>query len=323
MKRFFQYLALALVLVIAGLALTASWYLRWDEIAPPPLPGTVVAGTLEHDGLQRSWRSFVPDSAPAQPPLVLVLHGSLADGAMARATTFYSFDVVAAREGFVVAYPDGIEQHWNDCRASASYAANRRNIDDVGFLRALVTTLVERHGIDPDRVYVSGFSNGGHMAYRLAMEAPELIAAAAPVAANMPVADNRDCREHGEAVPMMILNGSDDSINPYQGGLVSLFGDSSRGAVLSAEASARHWAALAGHSGAGERQQLAPTQLDDATRLERLGWERSGLAPVVLLTLHGAGHQFPHPVYSGMRLLGTTSHQADGAELIWAFFAAN
>ncbi|AQA17845.1 hypothetical protein BST95_05940 [Halioglobus japonicus] len=321
MKLFLKWLALGLVLVIAGLALTASWYLRWDEIEPPPLPGEVVAGAIDHSGLQRQWQAFVPETAGANAPLVIVLHGSLSDGNVARASTFYSFDVVAAREGFVVAYPDGIDQHWNDCRANASYAANQLNIDDVGFVRALVSELAERLGIDRNRVFVAGFSNGGQMAYRLAMEAPDLIAAAAPMVANMPAPGNNACEMADVAVPMLIVNGTADSINPYEGGVVNLFGDTSRGEVLSAEASARYWADLAGYTTEGERETLPVTQQDDATRLERLAWESSNRPSVALIGMQGAGHQFPHPVFTGMRALGPTSHQADGAELIWNFFS--
>ncbi|WP_238946921.1 alpha/beta hydrolase family esterase [Seongchinamella unica] len=77
---------------------------------------------------------------------------------------------------FVVAYPDGFDNHWNGCRKSASYTANTRGIDDVGFTRALVARLSADYGVDPGRVHLGGFSNGGNMVYRLALEAPELIA---------------------------------------------------------------------------------------------------------------------------------------------------
>ena len=62
MKLILKWLALVLVLVIAGLALTASWYLRWDELPPPEMPGVVEGGVLDHDGLQRSWLAYVPAS---------------------------------------------------------------------------------------------------------------------------------------------------------------------------------------------------------------------------------------------------------------------
>lgn len=321
MKKVLKWAALVTVLVLVGLALAAAWYLQADEVPPPGLPGVVARGVLEHRGLQRSWIAYVPASLQAVPDLVMVLRGSGSDGAMARSGTYYSFDVLAERNGFIALYPDGFDRHWNDCRAGAGYRANLQDIDDVGFLRQLVAQMVGRYGVNPGRVFATGLSNGGHMVYRLAYEAPDLIAGAAPVIANLPADDNLDCDPLGQAVPMMILNGTEDPINPYDGGEVDVFGES-RGAVISAEASARYWASLAGYTGPGERTRLPVHNPDDPTSLERLRWSGEGRVPVELLTVKGGGHTFPHPVYRAPRILGPTSHQADGAELIWAFFEA-
>ena len=73
-------------------------------------------------------------------------------------------------------------------RQRANYAANLENIDDVGSLRALVQRMVDERGVDPARVFATGLSNGGHMAYKLGLEAPQLVAAIAAVGANLPVA---------------------------------------------------------------------------------------------------------------------------------------
>ena len=142
----------------------------------------------------------------------------------------YGFDVLAERHGFVAVYPDGYQRHWNDCRGSANYAANTEDIDDVGFLRALVQQMVEEQGVDPERVFATGLSNGGQMAYRLGLEAPELVAGIAAMAANLPVASNLDCMPSGEPVAAMVMNGTADPVNPYEGGLVEIFGNTSRGA---------------------------------------------------------------------------------------------
>jgi len=85
--------------------------------------------------------------------------------------------------------------------------------------------------IDKKRVYVFGYSNGGHMAFRLAMEAPDEIAAVAAVAASLPTPDDSSC-------PLQAA----DPINPYQGGIVTLFGFASRGSVMSSMASAQNFA---------------------------------------------------------------------------------
>ncbi|WP_252406503.1 hypothetical protein, partial [Acinetobacter pittii] len=77
--------------------------------------------------------------------MLVVLHGSRGDGAQMRRISGYGFDRLAAQEGFLVAYPDGFEGHWNDCRKAASYSARLRDVDDVAFLRALVARLAQEY----------------------------------------------------------------------------------------------------------------------------------------------------------------------------------
>ena len=91
--------------VLAGLL--AAWYLRWNEIDPPPLPGELVSGSFEHEGRERSWQAYLPANMAERPALLLLLHGSTGDGAYMRASTFYSFDVLAERSGFIAVYQEG------------------------------------------------------------------------------------------------------------------------------------------------------------------------------------------------------------------------
>ena len=176
MKPVLKWLAILLIAGFVCFGLVVSWLLRWDEIAPPDLPGELVSGSMQHQGRARSWQAYIPSTRSSSPPLLFLLHGSRGDGAYMRASTFYSFDVVAEREGFIPVYPDGFERHWNDCRAGASYSANLLNVDDVDFLQALAARMEEEFGVDSSRVYVAGISNGGHLAYRMGMEAPGSVA---------------------------------------------------------------------------------------------------------------------------------------------------
>ena len=63
-------------------------------------------------------------------------------------------------DGFLAVYPDGYEQHWNDCRAAAPYAANKKNIDDVGFFGAMVDFFVAEQHANADRVPFNPAVNG-------------------------------------------------------------------------------------------------------------------------------------------------------------------
>jgi len=146
------------------------------------------------------------------------------DGARMRVFTGYEFDRLADQHGFVVLYPDGYRRNWNDCRKHATFPAKLQNIDDMSFIRTLIARVMAEQGVDEKSVYVFGYSNGGHMAFRLAMEAPDEVAAIAAVAASLPTPDASSCPQQGRTSRIMLINGTEDPINPYQGGVVRFFG---------------------------------------------------------------------------------------------------
>jgi polyhydroxybutyrate depolymerase len=320
-RKFLKVMALLVGLAVVAVVLAWWWFLRPDSMEPPALPGAVQSGSLQHEGHERSWLAYVPAAISPAPALVLVMHGSMSSGTQMREMTRYGFDVLAERFGFIAVYPDGYQQHWNDCRGSANYAANLENIDDVGFLRALVQRMVDERGVDPARVFATGLSNGGHMAYKLGLEAPQLVAAIAAVGANLPVAASMDCQPLGEPVATLVMNGTADPVNPYDGGLVEIMGDASRGEVLSSAATAAYWAGLAGYEGEGEHHAWPRQDPQDATSVQSTDWSAAGKVPVSLVTIVGGGHTVPNPVFNLPRILGPTSHQLDGPEVIWAFFS--
>jgi polyhydroxybutyrate depolymerase len=179
---------------------------------------------------KRSYLAYVPANLPPRSALIVVLHGSGMDGKRMRECTGYEFDRLADERGFAVLYPDGYRHNWNDCRKNAAFPAKRENIDDMSFVRALIGRCKAEQAIDDKRVYAFGYSNGGHMAFRLAMEAPEAIAAVTAVAASLPSPDASSCPQQGRTSRVMLVNGTDDPVSPYQGGVVRLFGlASSRG----------------------------------------------------------------------------------------------
>ena len=143
----------------------------------------------------------------------------------------------------------GYRGNWNDCRKHAPFLAKRENIDDMRFIRTLIARASFEHTIDEKQICVFGYSNGGHMAFRLATEAADEIAAVVAVAANLPSADASSCPQKGRTSRVMLVNGTGDPINPYEGGMVTLFGFGSRGAVMSAMATAQHFAERNGLTG--------------------------------------------------------------------------
>lgn len=321
MKRFLKVLAGLFVLLLLTVLASAWWYLDSEEMQAPELAGTTVPGDLQHQDHSRTWRAYIPDALARPAPIVLVMHGSRGSGEQMLAATRYSFNVLAEQRGFIAVYPDGYEQHWNDCRGGANYSANTQDIDDVGFLRALVAQLATEHEVDLSRIYATGLSNGGHMAYRLGLEAPEFIAGIAAVAANLPVAENLDCVPSGQPVATLVMNGTEDPINPYGGGVVEIGGDASRGMVLSTTATGGYWADSAGFEGEGQTLQWPDQNASDGTTVETVRWLEPGKEPVEVISILGGGHTWPNPEFRLPRILGRTSHEFDAADVIWAFFA--
>jgi polyhydroxybutyrate depolymerase len=174
--------------------------------------------TLVHDGLTRSYVLRVPPAVTAgrRLPLVIVLHGG--GGNAANAEQMTGFTTKAREEGFIVAYPEGtgpLEGRlltWND-RHCCAYAM-KNDVDDVGFIRALIDEVSAHHPVDARRIYAAGMSNGGMMAHRLGRELSDRIAAIAPVVGA--VFGDEPAPTH--AVSALMINGMLDENVPWQGG---------------------------------------------------------------------------------------------------------
>ncbi|MDQ4076588.1 MAG: dienelactone hydrolase family protein, partial [Chloroflexota bacterium] len=246
--------------------------------------------------------------------------GATSNAEQMRQVTGYGFERLADEHGFLVVYPEGYERHWNDCRKQAPYAAKRLGMDDVSFMRGLVAHFRATYGVDSARVFAVGYSNGAHLAYRLALEAPELIRAVAAVAANLPTEENSDCAPRAGATPVLILNGTEDPINPYQGGRVTLFGFADRGSVRSARESAAYFAQRNAIPDAPVIEKI-PQEGSPPTSAERARWHSATGAEVVLYTIYGGGHTLPQPRARFPRILGRTHPGLDGPAEIWRFFA--
>ncbi len=324
LRRALAMITVALFLMLALAGGFGYWELRHRFPPAPELAGTAESGSMEHDGRIRTYITYLPPKRAVNPAMVLVLHGSLGTAAQAREAYGHGFDQLADTHGFIVVYPQGYKGHWNDSRLAGPYAAKRENVDDVGFLRALISSMVQTHAVDPNRVYITGVSNGGQMALRIALEAPELMRAYAPVVASMPADNNLACTPSGKPVSILFMNGASDPVNPWGGGDVELWPVlGNRGPVLSAENSAAYFRKLARLSGDGEHKQFDDRDPSDGSHVERWHWTQQGRKSVALYGVFGGGHGIPHPQMYGPRLLGNSNRDINAAEEIWAFFASS
>lgn len=263
--------------------------------------------TLTAGGIARTYRVVHPPSAGAGAALVVMLHGGFGTGANAENAD--GWDALAGEHGFVVAYPDGVARAWNAGRCCGR--PYEQNLDDVGFLTAVVHDIENRDGTDPARVYVAGLSNGAIMAYRMACEAPIRIAAIGPVAGDLEV----ECATPRGPVSVLAIHGTADQNVPIGGGY------GTKGVTHTdhtpVAASLARWRSIDG-CGAPSEVRRPPVTTQTA--------QCRGGAEVGLVTIEGAGHQWPGsrppPAWAVRMLqLDQPSHALDAATTLWEFFA--
>lgn len=272
---------------------------------------------LRHDGIGRQVLVHVPAKPAKALPVVLVLHG--AGGNPRRMAAWTGMNETADRQGFIVAYPRGvgIVSTWN--AGTCCGPAERRGVDDVGFLRQAVETIARRWDVDRQRVYVAGMSNGGMMAYRMAAEAADMVAAAAVVEGTMTL----ETLPAGPPVPILHIHSLDDPRVPFAGG------NRGRMRFPPVEQTLAAWRHRDGCPRAPVASKARPLtwrppeggSLHEAS-LMRYGPCRNG-TEVMLWLLKGPGH-----VWTGARgkepipaFLGAKSNVLDANGVIWDFFA--
>jgi len=279
---------------------------------------TIVSGgrnTIVVDGRERTFIVYVPPGhfreRPA--PLVLAFHGRMGSGErFAHKTELHT---VAGRDGAVVAYPDGYKRSWNDGRGLSE--AEKAGVDDVAFVRALISRLDREVGIDRSRVYVTGESNGAALAFRLACELSDQIVAIAAVVGLMGPDTASKCRP-SRPVSVLGIYGTADPNNPWQGRPTAMSGD--RAPTLGVQATMDVWAKLAA-CGSPQRKETLPVTVNDGTRAWRESYAGcSRGANVVLYGVEGMGHAWPPHEPAIRRLSGSTSRNLNASEVIWSFF---
>lgn len=324
-----------LIFLLIVILLASGCSLGTNRIRSDKLPEGWSEGSFSYDGLTRWYRIYTPDPLPEKPALVLYLHGgtlsmrSLFSPLVDGTDRWFS---IAEEEGLVLLVPNGVsaktgdtygdDQNWNDLRPDS--AAGQTTVDDVGFLMALLEKVSGELPIDETRVYVTGASNGGMMTYRLLIERPDRFAAGAAFIANLP-ALSEGLTLPISPTPLMIANGSEDPLMPWDGGAVA----KDRGWVMSTDETVLWWV---------EANQADPTRLNSTT-LPDLNPEDGcrvredyypageGGEPLLFYALLGAGHTMPSLTLPGQflklaeRIVGPVCQEVEGVDLAWDFFS--
>lgn len=303
------------MLFLVGLACTRTRNLPSPTLTTQSnLPAGEISRTLTHDGIERSYTLYVPSSINWTQPvaLVFVLHGGT--GNAESAIRMSGFNKIADQYGFLVIYPNGTGRlsdekllTWNggDCCGFAQ----EKNVDDVGFVRAIVTELQSLAIIDTKRIYATGISNGGILSQRLACEAADLFAAVAPVAGTL----NFSPCTPSQPISVIEFHGTADQHIPYTGGV----GPESLVDVdfASVQSSVNFW--VTANTCASQPQS---NSFEDIQHDVWMGCTAS--MSVELYTINGGGHAWPGGE-AGRVDADPPTQSISASQLIWEFFAAH
>ncbi len=251
---------------------------------------TLIQDSLLIDGNYRCFYFKKPTSETNDFSLVFVMHGSGGNGLqmMERASSMVTS---SQEEKYIAVFPTGYKNFWNECRQSSPAEANTQNINEQGFFKQMIEYFQSKYNINKKHVFAIGTSGGGHMAYKLALTMPNDFMAFTAIIANIPDSSNMDCTASNRPANMMIVNGTDDKINPYLGGEVIL-NTGNFGRVVSTDKSFSYWSALAGYSGNPSFELLEDTDPKDGKRIEKYSYTGKK-KEVVLLKVVGGKHDYP------------------------------
>lgn len=256
--------------------------------------GQLISDSILVDGHYRTFHFNKPANSVINGSLFFIMHGSGGSGRqMMKEST--KLEAVAAKENLLIVYPDGYKHYWNECRKFATSDANKENINEADFFKGMIRYFRDKYGINEKKVVAAGFSGGGHMAYKLGLTLPGKIRAFAAVVANMPDSASMDCTPAGKALPVLIVNGTHDGTNPYNGGEMFV-NHSSYGVVRSTENSFHYWSSLAGYTGDAVKKILPDTDPGDGKIIESYSYHEAGKPTVTLLKIVGGKHDYPNDI---------------------------
>lgn len=257
------------------------------------------------NGVERSWRIFVPESYEAGTPMPLVLdfHGSGSNpGQQSRLS---QFEALAAEEGFIVITPKGAPVPSNGGRPSWNVDFFSGDPDDVTFIRGLIELVEGQYSIDSDRIFATGMSGGARMSSRVACSLSDVVAAVGPVAG---IRFPEVC-EPTRSVPIVTFHGKQDRVNHYE-----RQPNSPPYWLLGVEDSIAGWVANNQCDATASETQIS----EAITRVTYQGCADDG--DIVFYRSENAGHTWPGSELHASMGRAVTNMEISATEIIWEFF---
>ena len=257
--------------------------------------GDLVPNTLNIDGIERSYLSYIPVGLMDNIPVIIQFHG----GSGTSKEAYYregNLNGVADSEGILMIYPQAEISTGSVWNTLHSDEGNKVSADDFGFIAAIIDRLGEDNRIDTSHIYVAGYSNGAAMAYQIACHLNDRIAGFVVHSGNFPLEEviNNEypCDITGET-PGLIFNGTADMTRPLEG--IPTY-------AVSVRDGAMWWAE--------QNNSVSETTSQDGN-IERTVYASEAGTEVQLFIVEGGGHDWFNFTIDGMPLDVFT----------WEFFA--
>ena len=257
--------------------------------------GDLVPNTLNVDGIERSYLSYIPVGLMDNIPVIIQFHG----GSGTSKEAYYregNLNGVADSEGILMIYPQAEISTGSVWNTLHSDEGNKVSADDFGFIAAIIDRLGEDNRIDTSHIYVAGYSNGAAMAYQIACHLNDRIAGFVVHSGNFPLEEviNNEypCDITGET-PGLIFNGTADMTRPLEG--IPTY-------AVSVRDGAMWWAE--------QNNSVSETTSQDGN-IERTVFASEAGTEVQLFIVEGGGHDWFNFTIDGMPLDVFT----------WEFFA--
>lgn len=167
------------------------------------------------DGIERTYKLYLPAGIKAEAPLVFVLHGYGGNFHL----DHIGMNQVADQHGFTVCYPQGAKDGRGKTCWNVGYPFQEdMKIDDISFLCKLAKKLQAEHRLSAANTYCTGMSNGGEMCYLLAYCSQDTFAAVAPIA-GLTMAWMPEAYPQPRPIPLFEVHGTEDRISEWEGDL--------------------------------------------------------------------------------------------------------
>jgi len=313
-------LAIAAIAIVAVAAVPAAS--RAAKILASPVAPWDRVENVRLAGFDRHFIVHVPPTFDAQRklPVVIMLHG--AGGTAQQAMEQTGWDRKADGEEFIAVFPDGVADHpklppsfllnpqtWND--GSGRHSSGKRKDSDVEFVAYIIETLQARYSADADRIYVTGFSNGASMTFRVGVELSDKVAAIAPVAGHLFV----HAHPLAHSMPTLYVIGRADPLELPEGGVLRIAGEQYEQPPI--EQNLRQWRDL-------DRCAFAPSSDARTAGVEQIVFDDCGGVEVVEYFIEDMGHVWPGGINRlPTRLVGKDSDKLKATDVIWAFFKSH